>query len=193
MIVTLTGASGVGKSSIVKKLLEKISGSGLIISNTSRKHRDNDLPGEYRYLIKKEMEEMNCQNKLLWLVDNHGDYYGTATSDVVEIADFPDKIFFMILSAGVLDILKSFAKDLGIKVVSIYVLAPPEEILRERLRKRGDSEIGINKKIEDCRDWDSGAMANRHLYDYFIKNDGELKDTINEALICIKSGGKIFF
>lgn len=53
-------------------------------------------------------------------------------------------------------------KNVGVleeDMLFMHVCAPPEPVLRERLRKRGDSPEAIEKRIRDSQDWDIHARS----------------------------------
>ena len=66
------------------------------------------------------------------------------------------------------------------RIFSFYVLSPPEEVLRERLRARGDKEDEIQKRIADCIKWNSEAKISGISYE-FVTNNGTIESVTEEA------------
>src|SRR3989344_8004502 len=152
-IITLTGASGSGKTSIFKALQSINPRLQLIESYTTRKPRGTDLPGEYVYMESQEkFSKLKAEGKFLWDVGEHNNAYGTLKESVDQAlrADTP-KIMLLVPKSVPLLMARTD------KVIPFYILSPGEEILRKRLQKRGDKPEEIEKRISDCRDWDAEA------------------------------------
>jgi guanylate kinase len=165
-ICTITGSSGVGKSTIVRKLFSKRSYLRLVKSFTTRMPRESDLFGEYECNVPRENFEAN-KNWLLWVVEAHGNLYGTRRDSIEEM--FTPPIFgnpspkFMILTPSAVERLRQYVstlvKDPEDRVASFYILSPREKELKRRLVARGEDKVSIRKRIKDCRKWDDEALA----------------------------------
>lgn len=176
IICTITGASGAGKSSVVKKLLLKRPSLQLVKSFTTRMPRESDLFGEYQCNIPREDLEAD-EKSFLWLVEAHGNLYGTRRDSVSEMFEGP--IFaspmpkFMVLVPSAVMLLRQYVSTLvnnpEDQVVSFYILSPSEKELRRRLTVRGDDKISIRKRIKDCRKWDEDALSSNLPY-IFLPN-----------------------
>lgn len=168
-ILTLTGASGVGKSTIVRKFLGGNREGKLIRSFTTRLPRDSDIPGEYEYNLSPDV--FKDKERFLWVVQAHGNMYGT-TKDSVREALLSEVPHLMILTPDAVPLLRVAADEVGGMdgIVSFYVISPDEEELRRRLRERGDADPLIEKRINDCKRWDSEALASDIPY-VFIQNN----------------------
>lgn len=111
MILTLTGASGVGKTTIASELLKKFPIDVRIVpSHTTRKPRDTDLPGEYRYVTKFRFWLMNLLGTFLWTVYPHGNSYGTVKRLVLKALRNGDKVHIMLLVPSAIYILNDFVE-----------------------------------------------------------------------------------
>src|SRR3989344_5336061 len=152
VIVTVTGASGVGKTSVLKQLLADDAELRLIQSITTRNPRLSDIPGEYCYVSDKEFSVLEKRGAFLWAVSVHGSRYGTMKSDVDHALEKEEDVFLIILVPERVETLKAYS-PLG-RVVSLYIASPPPDVLLARLRLRGDSEESIERRIRDCADWD---------------------------------------
>lgn len=64
-IITFTGASGAGKTTMVKELLKNPQ-FGLVPSITTRNSRLSDLPGEYEYITDTEFDWLKCWDAFVW-------------------------------------------------------------------------------------------------------------------------------
>ena len=186
MIVTLTGSSGVGKTTITRELLKSLPNSKMLSSYTTRQSRNSDLPEEYKYISSAEFDKFNQNKFFMWTVDIHGTYYGTSLESIDGISNNEVAIYFMLLTPSVIAILRSEADRRKIKVLSFYIISPGETILRDRLKMRGDREDNIEKRVSGCLEWDLKATNSRIPY-LFVKNDGDLNSSVQEMLYHIKS------
>lgn len=192
MIVTLTGASGVGKSSIMKGALERLGPSARILEScTTRAPRPSDLPGEYRYLDPREFQAVRDEGRFLWTVEVHGASYGTPKIAVLDALTEPQRVAyapslsFMILVPDVLRILDAFVRrvcgaDADHHLTSFFVLSPGPAELRARLAKRGDDETAVVRRLDDCIRWEAEARASGIPY-IFIENSGPLDDAVRRV------------
>ncbi|OGF82634.1 hypothetical protein A2924_00150 [Candidatus Giovannonibacteria bacterium RIFCSPLOWO2_01_FULL_44_16] len=168
-IITITGASGVGKSTVIKKFLEKNPKTGLIISYTTRGARDFDLPGEY--LCGHSFEVMQDMEKDFFkLFSAHGNLYGTLKKSVTEAMAYSDPRVLILVPEAVKVIRDYYSKwpVLLNLIKSFYVFSPGEDEIRRRLAGRGEAEI--QKRINDCKKWDEEVLASNIPY-IFLKNE----------------------
>ncbi len=171
-IVTITGPSGSGKTTIARELLHKNPDWKLVLSLTTRKPRDSDLPGEYRCGVSSEEFRKREQLKeFLWIVSAHGNRYGTLRR-CVDSALAAKHISLMLLTPDAVPILLDYAPG---KVISFFIIPPDDAILRVRLEKRGEDPATIERRIADCKKWHQEALASRIPYLY-ITNCGPVEE-----------------
>ena len=184
MIVTLTGASAAGKST-VGKWLRKRFGDILkpVVSITTREPRESDPPGEYKYISVEEFQKMKHAGKFIWDVCPYGtDRYGTLFQSLQETEREPDSVFLMVLELDSVGTLHLHAKKMGLNVHSFYVVSPPEKELRRRLTERGDKPEDIERRIKESAKWDDRALRSGIPY-VFIRNDLDNTGEIAAATI----------
>ena len=176
-IVTFTGPSGAGKTTIVGELLKNHSECKMILSLTSRGPRNSDLSGEYRCKVtNEEFLRREREGEFMWLVSFHGNIYGTLLTDI-NAALNSNRVSLMQITPDSVKSLRAYAPG---KILSIFILLPDEEELRRRLEKRGELPKEIDRRIADCREWEKEARESRIPYK-FIRNDGTVTEAIDKV------------
>lgn len=165
ILIILSGASGVGKGTVVKKLLEKYPNDyALSISATTRSPREGEVDGrEYFFKSKEEFEEMIKNGDLL----EHADYvehsYGTPKKWVIDKLKKNINIILEIETNGAFQI-----KKLMPEAILVFIKAPSMEELKHRLEARGtESPEVIERRLEKARE----EIEKAEQYDYIITND----------------------
>ena len=150
-LTVLTGPSGVGKGTIVRKILENYSDVWLSISATTRQPRSGEIDGQhYLFLEKKDFQEMIDKEGFLEWASFSNNFYGTPKNIVKEKMEKGTNVLLEIELEGARQIRKSFPEALQI------FLAPPNlNELEKRIRGRGtESEESIRDRL---------AIANREI------------------------------
>lgn len=185
-ILTFTGSSGIGKTTICGKIIERFSGSKMIPSYTSRGPRPSDLKGEYVYGMSAE-EFKRREKEFEWVEPAHGHLYGTRKIDLAEafdpsLSDF--EVRLMNIVPKTIEKLHQYLVRIGEidRLLSFYLLSPGEEVLRKRLSLRGDSVIEIQKRISDCKKWDEEELASDIPY-IFLQNDGSIEEVVDQIRV----------
>ena len=172
-IVTFTGASGAGKSTIAQAL-----GFPFVLSTTTRTPRVSDLPGEYEYIeIDDNVWEENGWNAYLW-IEPHAKYYYGTKREVVDRAMQDPGTSMMILIPKVLPKLLTYT---GIeKVLPFYIRSPEEATLRTRMRQRGETNDSIELRLDESRKWDEQAEKSGIPY-IFITNNSTIEEAVEQV------------
>jgi len=179
-IVTLSGPSGAGKTTIARELLQANPEWRLIVSLTTRGPRDSDLPGEYKYNIRrKRFEKLESEGKFIWTVSVHGNKYGTLFESIDTALD-AEYASIMLLAPNVIATLIEYAQGRG-QVTSFFVTPPKSDVLRARLEARGESEEDIDRRLEDCDKWTQEARESALPY-IFVDNKGTIEETVEQVL-----------
>ena len=195
MIVTLTGASAAGKTTIENGLRKRLD-IRPVVSHTTRPPRESDLSGNYAHVSEAEFKRMKEAGEFIWSVFLFGNYYGTAMKSLEETALEPDTIFLMLLEPDSVRTLRLFSDRMNIKTASFYIISPLPDVLRDRLQKRGDKPEQIEKRITESAKWDENALKSNIPY-IFVKNEGPVEEAVGEILRTIelfkKLSSKIYF
>ncbi|WP_036459560.1 guanylate kinase [[Mycoplasma] imitans] len=165
LIILISGPSGVGKGTIVSRLLAddqlKLNVS---ISATTRKKREAEIEGvHYFFKTKEEFQKMIDNNELLEYASYVNNYYGTPLSFVEQILNKNQNLILEIEYQGVMQVLKR-----DFRTLSIFVTPPSREELIARLKKRGtETEETIKHRLEQAIQ----EYAHKDHYDHTIINN----------------------
>ena len=164
ILFVVAAPSGAGKTSLVKALLKNDPDIRLSVSYTTRASRPGEVNGvDYHFVAKEDFLAMAARGEFLESAEVYGNYYGTSQAWIAgEIAAGHD-ILLEIDWQGAAQVRKFFPD-----AVSLFVLPPSIEALRERLSNRAqDSEEVINKRVAAAQDDISHASE----FEYIIVND----------------------
>jgi guanylate kinase len=170
LLVVVSGPSGVGKSTVVRRLFKIYPGLKLSISSTTRSPRPGEIHGQHYYFITQEEFDLRVKQKqfLEW-AKVHGSYYGTPRR-FVEEGLAGGAVVVLEVDVGGAAAIKRLAEEGKIKCSAVFVfLIPPSvDILAFRLKKRKteDAEV-VNYRLR-------AAIAELQVmekYDYIVVND----------------------
>lgn len=134
-LIIFSAPSGAGKSTLVRYLLSQGLNLRFSISATSRKPRGEEKDGrEYYFLSPEAFRERIARNEFLEYEEVYTNkYYGTLKSEVDRNLAEGSNVVFDVDCVGGLNIKKIY----GDQALSIFIMPPSVEVLRERLEKRG--------------------------------------------------------
>ena len=164
LLIVISGFSGAGKGTLVKRLTEKYDSFALSISATTRSPRINEKDGvHYFFKSKEEFENMIARGELFEYAEYQGNYYGTPRAYVERMLDEGKNVILEIDVQGGEHIRKLFPD-----VVRIFVTAPSAEELKRRLIGRG-TETALKVKGRLIR----AVVEMRYIpdYEYLLVND----------------------
>ena len=163
IMLILSSPSGVGKTTITKKIQQKYPSFKISVSHTTRVPRSNEVDGiDYHFTNQKKFKE-NIKNKKFYeyakIFDN---YYGTLKQTVDENAKKND-ILFDIDWQGT----KQLSKFKNLKLIKIFLIADSKAELEKRLIKRNqNTKQEVKKRLSsfenDVKHWKD--------YDFIIIN-----------------------
>jgi len=163
-LFVITGASGVGKDTIMRAALPDIKNLFFSISATTRAKRKGEVHGKkYYFYNREEFEKLIDDDGLLEYADYVGDYYGTPKQPVDDALAGGKDVLLELELVGARK-----AKEKYPDAVMIFIAPPTLMELERRLRSRGtDSEEKIQKRLARAR---TEIKAVRE-FDYVIVND----------------------
>ena len=162
-LVVISGASGVGKGTVLKRMMEMRKDLQFSVSATTRPPRPGEVDGVHYYFITKErFEDMIARGEFLEYDAHHANYYGTPR---VQAEEKQAKGHVL------LDIEPMGAKQVKLAkpdAVLVFIKPPSMEELEHRLRGRGDTpEDQIAIRMERAK-WEMEQAA---WYDHVVVND----------------------
>ena len=133
-VIILTAPSGAGKTSIAAYLLKQMPQLSFSISATTRAPRGNEKQGvEYHFISLEKFEEHIAQNDFLeYEMVYEGVYYGTLQSELTRIWNLGKIPVLDIDVKGAIRV----QKQIGANCLSIFIMPPSIEILKQRLENR---------------------------------------------------------
>lgn len=178
-LIILSGPSGVGKGTIVGRLLKENAKTALSVSCTTRLPRAGEKDGvNYFFVTREKFLSLIEDGDLLEYSEHFGNFYGTPLSFVEKQLEEKD-VLLEIDVDGALQ-----AKKKHPEAVLIFIAPPSEEELVSRLRGRGtEDEAVLAKRLQRV----GYELEKSKLYDYVVVND-RLDDAVKEILGIIENG-----
>ncbi|WP_457553436.1 guanylate kinase [Desulfobacula sp.] len=163
-LFVISAPSGAGKTTLIKKVLNRFETLSYSVSHTTREPRQNELNGrDYFFISIEEFEQKISLNHWFEWAKVHDNYYGTSKEF---IKNSLEKGQSLVLDIDVQGAKQVMALDLDL--VSIFILPPSFKTLSQRLENRGtDSKEVIAKRLENAK----SEIAQKDLYQYKVVND----------------------
>jgi guanylate kinase len=175
LIVVVSGPGGVGKGTIVDRLVDRDERLWLSRSWTTRDRRPNESADSYVFASPEEFEARIGDGGFLEWTEFLGNYYGTPVPDAAEVGD--RDVVLEIELDGARQVKEHFPD-----AVLIFVLPPSREEQERRLRGRGDPN---DKVFARLRKAELEEPLGRAIADHVVVND-ELERTVAEMLRLIE-------
>ncbi len=160
----VTAPSGAGKTSLIKALVESCPQFKISTSHTTRKPRQGEREGvEYYFVDNNIFDSLKNSGEFLENAECHGAKYGTAMTPVEESIKAGKDIILEIDYQGAINVKKVFSD-----AISIFIIPPTMDVLKERLEGRGqNSEVEIKGRLAAAEE----EMSHLEKFDYVIIND----------------------
>ena len=171
VLTVVSGFSGAGKGTVMKRLIQKYDDYALSISVTTRKPPEGERDGiEYFFKTKEEVENMIENDEFLEYARYVDNYYGTPRFYVEEMLAKGKNVILEIEIQGAMQI-----KAKNPEAVLVFVTPPSFEELRNRLVGRGTETADV---IESRLRRASEEAEGMPSYDYILVND-QVEDCVD--------------
>ena len=164
LLIVISGFSGAGKGTLVKKLMEEYGDYALSISMTTRSPRPGEEHGrEYFFVTKEAFEDKIAKDGFIEYAAYCENYYGTPKDYVVSCLEQGKNVILEIEIQGALKVKEKFPETL-----LLFVTPPNATILKERLVGRGTETMEvIEQRMRRASEEAEGIPS----YDYILVND----------------------
>ena len=164
LLFVVAAASGTGKTSLVKALLDRTTNLHVSVSHTTRPKRSGELDGiHYHFTDKDNFTSQIEQGGFIEYAEVFGNYYGTSQRTVEEQLKQGHDVLLEIDWQGAAQVRKLFPDS-----IQIFILPPSQFDLRQRLSNRGTDSVEVIEHRLDCAVSDMQQYVN---FDYIIIND----------------------
>jgi len=177
----ITGPSGAGKTSVIKRLLELDRKLAFSVSATTRPRRPGEVHGrDYFFISREEFVRLREEGRLLEWTEFQGHLYGTPREQVVERLREGRDVIIDVEVNGALAIASS---RLPFPVVLVFLVPPSWEELERRIRARGtESPEALAERMRIARE-EAREIPRFH---YLVVND-LLERAVDELWAIIKA------
>ena len=187
MMIIISSPSGAGKTTLVKLLAERNENFEISISNTTRTPRKNEIDGkDYNFINKEKFNDLINTKSFYEYAKVFNNLYGTLKDPVIKNLSQGKDVLFDIDWQGTEQIKKLELKN---KLISIFILPPNIETLRDRLSNRDmKDKLILKRRMSQFKD----DVLHWKEYDYVVINNDLEKcyQAIMSIIDCEKKGKK---
>ena len=163
IMVVLSSPSGVGKTTITKKIQQKYQSFKISVSHTTREPRSNEVDGvDYNFVTIDQFKDLIKKNDFYEHAEIFGNYYGTLKESVNNLIKKYDIIFDIDWQGT-----KQLSKFKNLKLIKIFLITDNKEELKKRLIKRNQNTPDEVEKRFKAFDNDVKHWVD---YDYIVIN-----------------------
>ena len=190
-LFVVSSPSGGGKGTIIRHVLDVVDNLSYSVSYTTRAPRPGEVDGREYFFVKRDtFEEMVAAGEFLEWACVHGNLYGTAKNQIIEDTAAGADLILEVDVQGAASV-----RQLLMDSVSIFILPPSYEVLRQRLIARGtDSPEELELRLRNAPE----ELKQYSAFDYVIINDeidravGQLASIIYaERARCMRQEGLV--
>ncbi len=169
-LVVISGPSGVGKTSILAGVREKMPDIGFLVSTTTRSPRPGEIEGrDYFFVSREEFLGLLAKGAFTEWAENYGHFYGTLRSRI------SDLVYLYPVVAAIFDPCSFLRYKFDLlapgMTTSIFVMPKSMEELRRRLEPRRLEEKDLTRRLKGAEEEIKLAGSFDHIV---VNADGEL-------------------
>ncbi|MCB2146942.1 MAG: guanylate kinase [Deltaproteobacteria bacterium] len=179
-LFVVSAPSGAGKTTLCNAVRRYLPDLVYSVSSTTRPPREGEQEGrDYFFVTEAQFREGIDKGKWAEWARVHDNYYGTAARFIEDHLDAGRDVLLDIDVQGAAQILKLYPN-----AVTIFIMAPSMEILRQRITARGlDSGPVIDKRMKNAE----AEIACRGMYRHLLVND-DLEAAVARFVSILKGG-----
>lgn len=180
LLVVIAAASGTGKSTVCRALIQSYEKATISVSYTTRAPRTGEVNGVHYHFVSKDIfQQMIQSGDLLEWAEVHGNFYGTGKTATEEQIAAGKDVLLDIDVQGAHAVREAF----GTRAVLIFLLPPSWDEMVRRLRDRGtESEEAIARRLETAR----SELPAAESFDYLVINE-EIDSTAHDVLAILRA------
>jgi guanylate kinase len=181
LLIVISGPSGVGKDSVIKRMKARDLPIHFVVTATTRPRRDNEVHGiDYFFMSMDEFIEMIEKGELLEYAKVYGDYKGIPKEQVRQALASGKDVIMRIDVQGAATI-----RQICPQALFIFLTTENEEEMISRLKlRKTETKEGIKTRIETARQ----ELTKINEFDYVVINrDCHLDEAVDTILAIIKS------
>ena len=180
VLFVFSSPSGVGKTTLTKKLAKNNTNFTISISHTTRKPRSNEINGkDYHFVNNEEFDSLIKGNNFIEYAKIFNNHYGTLKEPVLKSLFQGKDVLFDIDWQGT----QQLKKIKNLPLVTFFVLPPNIQVLKNRLSNRHE---GQEKLIEQRMKKFNEVISHWSEYNYVVIND-DLEVCYNKILNIMRS------
>ena len=164
-LIVISGPSGVGKGTIVRRLISMDSNITVSISATTRDKRNGEIDGkDYIFMSKAEFLTNIKENKFAEYAEYAGNYYGTLVSTIENVLNDGKILILEIEVQGAKQVKNKFPN------AKLIFIAPPsiKELKNRLINRNTDSEEAISKRLAQV---DREIEASKQFNEIIVNDD----------------------
>lgn len=179
LLVVVSGPSGVGKGTVVRRLLERMAGTQASVSVTTRRPRPGEVDGaHYHFVDEDTFERLVAEGALLEWAEVHGARYGTPRAWVEERLGVGEDVILEIDVQGALQV-----REREPHAVLVFLTPPSHEELARRLAQRGtEADDERSRRLADA----PKELAAAARFDHVVVNE-DLERCVSEVLEILRA------
>ncbi len=180
-LFVIAAPSGAGKTSLVKAVLDRDPSLRVSVSHTTRKQRENEVPGrDYNFVAIEEFKRLRDAGEFLEHAQVYDNFYGTGRAQVEALRNAGHDVILEIDWQGARQV-RAAMPDCK----SVFILPPSRQTLETRLRNRQtDSAEVIARRLRDS----ITDMSHHAEFDYVVVND-DFETAVGQLLSILRGGG----